>query len=386
MKVFFLSNYFNHHQKFVSDSLELFCEEYKFIATSKMREERKKLGYGQMNLPEYVLDYSEDIENVSLLKEINSCDAVIIGSAPESYIKIRQKMNKLVFRYSERIYKERYRWYKWPFRLVTFYQRYGKYHNTYLLCSSAYTAADYGKHFSFLNKSYKWGYFPETKRYEDIDRVIKCKKKNSILWVGRFIEWKHPEDVVLIAKRLKDEGYKFELNFIGIGELENELRSKIKQYGLTEEIHMLGSMQPESVREYMEQAQVFLFTSDRKEGWGAVLNEAMNSGCAVVASHAIGSVPFLIKDNKNGLVYESQNVDMLYEKVKYLLDHLEKTEYFGKSAYQTIVTEWNAEVAAKRLVNLAEHILAGEESPNLYLTGPCSKAEIIKDGWYQSKE
>lgn len=386
MKLYFLSNYFNHHQKFVSDSLNILCKEYRFIATSKMRDERRKLGYGQLVFPKYVMDCSGNVENGTILEEINGCDAVVIGSAPESYIKTRQKMNKLIFRYSERIYKEQYQWYKWPFRLVTFYQRYGRYHNTYLLCSSAYTAADYAKHFSFLNKAYKWGYFPETKRYADIDDMMKCKKKNSILWVGRLIELKHPEDVVLIAKRLKDEGYNYELNFVGIGEMENELKTKIKQCDLTEEIHILGAMQPESVREYMEQAQIFLFTSDRKEGWGAVLNEAMNSGCAVVASHAIGSVPFLIKDNKNGLIYESQNVDMLYEKVKYLLDHSQKVEYLGKNAYQTIVTEWNAEVAAKRLVNLAEHILAGDESPNLYLTGPCSKAEIIKDGWYQSKE
>ena len=33
----------------------------------------------------------------------------------------------------------------------------------------------------------------------------------------------------------------------------------------------------------MEQADIYLFTSDRNEGWGAVANEAMNSACAMVA-------------------------------------------------------------------------------------------------------
>lgn len=51
-------------------------------------------------------------------------------------------------------------------------------------------------------------------------------------------------------------------------------------------------MKASEVRSYMEKADIYLFTSDFNEGWGAVLNESMNSGCAVVASHAIGSVPF----------------------------------------------------------------------------------------------
>ena len=45
---------------------------------------------------------------------------------------------------------------------------------------------------------------------------------------------------------------------------------------------------------YMESSHIFLlFTSDRNEG--AALNESMNSGCAVVASDAIGSVPYLMR-------------------------------------------------------------------------------------------
>ena len=108
----------------------------------------------------------------------------------------------------------------------------------------------------------------------------------------------------------------------------------------------------------------------------------MNSGCAVVASHAIGSVPFLLKHNKNGLIYRSGDVDGLYENVKYLMDTPGEQERLGKAAYETITGLWNAEVAAERLINLSEHLLAGEKYPDLYRTGPCSRAEIIKDDWF----
>ena len=80
----------------------------------------------------------------------------------------------------------------------------------------------------------------------------------------------------------------------------------IREKKLEDCVHMLGAMSPDEVRKHMEQANIFLFTSDRNEGWGAVLNEAMNSGCAVVASHAIGSVPYLIKNGNNGYIYENE--------------------------------------------------------------------------------
>ena len=48
----------------------------------------------------------------------------------------------------------------------------------------------------------------------------------------------------------------------------------------------------------MEKSHIHLFTSNHLEGWGAVVNEAMNSGCAVVANREAGAVPYLIEHGK----------------------------------------------------------------------------------------
>ena len=72
------------------------------------------------------------------------------------------------------------------------------------------------------------------------------------------------------------------------------LERRTAQMGLQNRIQILPPMPPEAVRRRMEQANLFLLTSDFQEGWGAVLNEAMNSGCAVVASHAAGAAPYLL--------------------------------------------------------------------------------------------
>ena len=50
MKIAFLSNYFNHHQKYVSNEFFKIADSYFFVSTSAMREERKKLGYEEIGI------------------------------------------------------------------------------------------------------------------------------------------------------------------------------------------------------------------------------------------------------------------------------------------------------------------------------------------------
>ena len=99
----------------------------------------------------------------------------------------------------------------------------------------------------------------------------------------------------------------------------------------------------------------------------------MNSGCAVVSNRAIGAAPFLIRQNENGLMYET--VDDLYEKVKYLLDHTEHRRQMGRAAYETVTKEWCAEVAAERFLYLADAIMEGRPYTDLYPDGIMSMAE-----------
>ena len=261
MKIVFISNYFNHHQKPFSDCMyNLIGDNYSFIETQPIEEERLKMGWGGEEKPSYVKrNYIDENSHEECKKIIDDADVVIFGSAPYGLLKNRLKQKKLTIFYSERIYKKSFEWYKYPLRLIRHYLRRGRYKNTYLLCASAYAASDYSKTFLFLNRAYKWGYFPEVKRYDDIDKIIREKKPNSILWTARLIDWKHPELAIAVAKRLKQDGYNFKLTMIGVGELEEDIKILIKKENLTDYIEMAGAMTPEQVREYMEKSEIFLF-------------------------------------------------------------------------------------------------------------------------------
>lgn len=382
MKIIFLSNYYNHHQApFCRAMYNRLGDDFCFIQTEEMEAERCNMGWGEKQLPSFVKkSYDGSLSQTECKDLIENADAVIVGSAPEHLVKKRIKDGKLVLRYSERKLKKGIELWKYPYRYFKWHKNNPKHANIYVLCASAYTASDYAKFGLFRNRGYTWGYFPEVKEYNDVDALMTLKKNASIVWVARLIEWKHPELPVLVAKRLKDENYSFEMNLIGNGKLEEKIQNMIHDLDLDNCVHMLGSMKPEQVREHMEKSQMFLFTSDENEGWGAVLNEAMNSCCAVIASSAIGSAPLLI-NGENGIIYRDGDFEDLYSKVKLILDEPQKSAQFGKKAYETMISLWNAESATERLMSLLED-LNGKGKSERFENGPCSKAIILKDGWY----
>ncbi len=395
MKLVFISNYISHHQKPFCDAMkQKIGKNFIFMETMPMEKERLDMGWEPIR-ENYVFRTYESNESEKKAKKIAvDAEIVILGSASDNYIIPRLKTKKLTFKYAERFYKTGLTLRNLPHAAAGAWLHHGRFQRypLYMLCASAYTPADAAIFHNYVGRTYKWGYFPEVKRY-DVAELMEKKQaaasagvehsRISILWAGRLIGWKHPEAAVQLAASLKEKGYSFRMSMIGNGEMEIQLHDMIREKGLENCVEMLGAMPPEEVRRHMEKADIYLFTSDFNEGWGAVLNESMNSGCAVVASHAIGSVPFLIKNGENGLIYENGNQLDLEKQVLRLLEDGAFRKKIAENAYETMINLWNAETAAERFLTLTEKLLKNENTDSLFLDGPCSKAAILKNDWYQ---
>jgi Glycosyltransferase len=383
MRVVFVSNFFNHHQSSISDFLFRHPElEYRFIETSKVPEERIKLGYHTLIARDYVIRaYESEQKYAESMDWIKQADAVIFGSAPESMIQGRIKSGKPVFRYSERPLKFGPEWKKYPVRLLKWnYLNFPRKH-VYLLAASAFAAGDYRKFGMFRGRAFQWGYFPPFAEHADPERLISEKDTRQILWVGRFIDWKRPLFALEAAKCLKRNQLDFRLDLIGDGNQRPLMENFIAQNYLSDCVRICPAMSPEAVRAKMDQAGILLFTSTEREGWGAVLNEAMNSGCTVAAADQIGSVPFLIKPNENGFVFHSENLTELVQILTEVLGNAETQGRIGVNAYNTIASQWKPEIAANRLAALIQNLTSAEKAPNPFQEGPCRDASIIHKGW-----
>lgn len=370
MRVVFVSNFMNHHQKPLCDSFAALPDvEVYFIATESVPEDRKKLGYHDSFELDYYVDAQKQPDRATEL--CRSADVLIIGSAPFRYLRHPKNKHRQVFFYSERLFKEKQFCFKWILRAAKYLLRAPTYRNGHLLCSSAYAAGDYQKLGLFRGRALKWGYFPETKQYDSLETLLSQKKPHSLLWAGRFIDWKHPEAAVEIAKRLKRDGLEFSLTMVGTGNMFDDIKQKIEQEGLTKEITLLGAVSPEQVREQMEQSEILLFTSDTNEGWGAVLNEAMNSACVPVANDEIGSAPYMVVSGENGLLFHAGDSDEFYQQVKRLFLNSDLCRQMANNAYETIQCLWNSDRAAAQLVAFVKQ---NEDSYDIPSNGPCSQA------------
>jgi len=381
MTVTYFSNFLNHHQANVADELyEKLGTDYTFVELCPIYDWLLKGGYSDLSSRPYVLQAWRSPENYRKAEELAlNADVALFGGPETLKLEVmRAKTGKLTFDVGERWLKRgllnlasprllRYFWY--------YYTVFSK-ENVYKLCSSAYACGDHYKLYSFKNRCYKWGYFTKVEDFPfetsaNFD-VSSEETEVHLMWCARFLRWKHPELPVRLARRLKDKGYKFVFDMYGSGvELEN-VKRLASELEVTDVLRFHGNLPNDKILEQMRQHEIFIFTSDKNEGWGAVLNESMSNGCAVVASDEIGSVPFLVEDGVNGLVFKSEDLDSLETKVMSLLDNADCRRTIAANAMRTMRTLWSPQNAADNLLRLIDDLQAGRDTS--IAVGPCSKA------------
>lgn len=380
MKIVYFSNFINHHQANVSEELyKLTNGNYTFVELCPIYDWLVKSGYPDFSGKPYVLQAWKSNENLAKsLSLLEEADVALFGG-PEAlqYEVIRAKTGKLTFDVSERWLKRGIinilspRLLKYFWKYYTVFSR----RNVYKLCSSAFACGDHYRLHSFKNKCFKWGYFTKV----DTNSAVEARslgtstsERTPLMWCARFLKWKHPELPIQLAQRLKAEGYHFTLDMFGTGVELSRIKQLAKDLQVDDVVRFCGNLPNEQILQQMREHEIFLFTSDKNEGWGAVANEAMSNGCVIVGSDAIGSIPFLVKDGENGCVFKSCDLDSLTEKVEWLLNNPEKRKILSVNGYKTMRDVWSPKNAAINFLQLVEDIQQGRDCS--IEDGPCSKA------------
>ena len=377
----FVSNYINHHQLPFCEALyKRLGKGFVFIQTMPMEAERVEMGWSVDvdEIPYVMCLYRDEYE---CLKRIMESDVVLFGwTGREDIVTPRLQSGKATLRVSERLYREG----QWkvvsPRGLVAKYREHIRYRNEKIcmLCAGAYAASDFHLIGAYPDKLFKWGYFTRLRIYSE-ETFSSMKPKEGplqIVWAGRFIPLKNPEYMVRLGKALRTKGCAFHVHMLGGGELEPVVKRETEQEGLSDFFTFYGYTRPEQVRDVMEKCHIHLFTSNHLEGWGAVVNEGMNSGCVEVVDARVGAAPYLIRHGENGLLYPNGSYDEMEKLVFDLFENWQERRYMGRAAYETIRDLWNAEYAAAALLRFTDRLRQGRIVPEE--EGPLSVAPIIK--------
>lgn len=385
MKLVFYSLVLNHHQAGVADEFyKLLGDEYCFVELTPCNDNKgSTTDYSQRA---YLLKAWESKNAYDKAIELAQTAEVCVFAGYEAlpFEKERLKRGLLSFDMSERFLKKGWLNLLSPriAKMVMAYHLGGWRHKpVYKLSCSAFTAHDCRKLGMFKRRCYKWGYFTKVDDTDTLSGLHQVDNIVRLMWCGRLLTLKHPELALQMSKELKEQGYRFTLDIFGDDSNpakhekvfpKDKLDSFIGQNDLGEYVKFRGRVPNDEVLHQMKRHDIFIFSSDRKEGWGAVANESLSNGCVLVASDEIGSSPFLIKDGFNGFMFKTNSVDSLTEKVKYLLDNPDKLYEMRNNAVRNMQRLWTPKHAAESLLKLIERIKNGQDSD--ILEGPCSKA------------
>ncbi|MFC1829080.1 glycosyltransferase family 4 protein [Thermodesulfobacteriota bacterium] len=121
------------------------------------------------------------------------------------------------------------------------------------------------------------------------------------------------------------------LELIGDGPERPKLKESVNQHRLRNKIHFSGQLPFPTVQEKLARARLLVLPTLCFEGFPMAIREAFALGVPVAASR-LGSLPFLVEDGKNGVLFTPGDSADLYKKIKRLWDNSEKLEEMGRRA------------------------------------------------------
>ncbi|WP_079093961.1 glycosyltransferase, partial [Streptococcus pneumoniae] len=136
------------------------------------------------------------------------------------------------------------------------------------------------------------------KSQEKIDIEI---APQSICTIGRIEENKGSDRVVEVIRLLHQEGKNYHLYFIGAGDMEEELKKRVKEYGIEDYVHFLGYQK--NPYQYLSQTKVLLSMS-KQEGFPGVYVEALSLGLPFISTD-VGGAEELSQEGRFGQIIES---------------------------------------------------------------------------------
>ena len=369
MKLLFVSPDLTHHLvPFFTSLFNYYGKENCTFAVLATSPQRLNMGFPEFKESWVFEAYNHSYSEYSKLWQ--NADIIITRSWNDTKL-IEQALNlgKIVFYASER-------WYRPPIgikrllfpkyiKLYLSFRKLSKYKNFNYLAMGYYAGLDFKKVKLCRNRIFSFGYFTPQSR----PSLQKPSNGNTIklIWVGNMLKLKRVIDILYVYKDLQKK-YNISLDIIGEGAERNNLENYSKNNKLSN-IRFIDFIPNDKVKELMNNADIYIFLSNGYEGWGAVVNEAMQSKCAVIASQETGAARSIIKNNYNGLTYPTGNREALKLAIVSLLENNELLNSIKENGYNTIRTTWSAEEAARRFSIITNRI-KNNETLSVFEDGP----------------
>ncbi len=201
------------------------------------------------------------------------------------------------------------------------------------------------------NKIYQVNTFVKPNRVQPSDQEIPY-----ILYVGRFAEYKGAGLAMEAFSRIADS---VRARFYLVGDENDEDSKRVREIARRlnqPKIVILPFEQ--NKQKLVELIQKSLFTvvpSQFYENLPNTILESFSCGRPVVATR-IGSIPEVIRDGENGLLFEFGNAEDLSSKMEHLLRDDTLRQQMGESAYRSVINDYSEESHLRKVLEVFNRV------------------------------
>lgn len=167
------------------------------------------------------------------------------------------------------------------------------------------------------------------------------QKELSFLFVGRLVYYKGCSVLIEAFSKMNSNS---ELNIVGSGDLEIELKDQCRKLNIENRVHFIGNASEEKLRMLFECADVFVLPSiERSEAFALVQLEAMAYGIPVINTNLPSGVPEVSIHNQTGLTVEPNNSVQLREAMEWMERNPKERIEMGKAARYRVAENYTQE-------------------------------------------
>lgn len=196
------------------------------------------------------------------------------------------------------------------------------------------------------------------KKVSTNNKAIDLKKYNNkrnkkIAYIGRLSEEKGVNLLIESFATLLEKNKKLRLIIVGSGDLEDKLKSQVKEFHIENNVLFLGYQ--ENIQSIIQQIDLVVLPS-YTEGLPLTPIESFAYGKPVVATAAGGTIE-IIEDNKNGFLVPVGDVKALTEKIQEVIENETLYKKMCIEAEKTYEEKYTFDVFKNKILNYYEKIL-----------------------------
>jgi rhamnosyl/mannosyltransferase len=199
----------------------------------------------------------------------------------------------------------------------------------------------------------------------------------SVLCVGRLVSYKGVEFLIRAMK-----GIKARLRIVGVGPLEESLRSLAQETGIADRVDFLGQVSEGDLVTYYHACDVFVLPSiTNAEMFGVVQLEAMACRKPVISTNLPTGVSWVNQNGKTGYVVSPGNVDELASAIQTLLGDRWLRREMGDAGRARVEQHFTSAKMAESMLQVYQEMLHQPCRMTIPATLPHAEEAVAPAKW-----